>query len=208
MKADWWRGEKEHQSRFIVFDQQPMDKQVNRACHDCNAQWMGGYERRTRDAVIRLAHGESFPLTAELQRDVAVWGTIVALLRATADPGFRAIPDGDYEWVRKVDSTPPGYAVWMMHGETRWDFPTRHSRFVSETGSISHFSWLWIGQLVLIVAYGDAVGHLVDRLRLIEKAVTPIYPFMEAGARLPDAMANYESFVWMTTLGGSGLDGI
>lgn len=112
---------------------------------------MSGIENTVADSLISLAYGHPQCLTSFGGDKIAAWATTVAMLRATQVPGRPALTEADARTLRETSAPPPGYFVWLVSGEERWDFASRHSRLTVK-GRDAHLTWFWLGRAVFMVA--------------------------------------------------------
>lgn len=170
-------GSPQYRRQDYNFD--PLAHQVKRACDACNRGWMGGVENEVAADVIALAKGDVVALDAKRSTRLAVWATIVAMLRSTQDPGKPNFDPEDAKIIRKTSALPPGYVVWLLSGEARWDFPTRHQRINIAVGGRpyqpTHVTWFWIGHAVFMVNHPEA-APILSRLDVFREAVQILAP--------------------------------
>lgn len=174
-----WRDQSEQlQHRQHVYDLDPLSQQVKRACEPCNRDWMGAIENDVAQTVVSLARGQAVEVDPEMAARVALWASVVAALRAAQDPGGSIIALTDAEHMRSRDCPPDGYTVWLIRGETRWDFTTRHQQILvthdGEPSQAGHLTWFWLGQAVFMVAH-PSLTWAMDRLGLFGDAVQLLY---------------------------------
>lgn len=177
----WIDDEQTHQERFIRPQTDPLLRYVKQACGDCNRGWMGAIERDVAANVIALALGNPVDIDDAAAARLALWATVVSMLRATEDRGTLAVSRSDIEHVRRTSSLPDGYRVRLISGSTHWAFASRHMRF-SYGDEHSHLTWFYVGAAAFVVSHplveqdrgfvfnllGDAVQVLVPYERPIE----------------------------------------
>jgi hypothetical protein len=171
----YWEGPNGREDHSHRYHSPPLDVQVRRACHDCNGTWMNGFENRTRDLVTRLAYGQDTVFDRAAAADLAVWATIVAMLRATRDRGPWNFSEADIRFIRERDEVPPGHLVFLVWGTpARWDLASRHSRFGltyegDDTVQPSQLTWFWLGEAIFVVMKQALLRPLMDRGALTER---------------------------------------
>lgn len=167
------------ESRFRDFDTDPLSQQVKRACEPCNRDWMGGIENDVAADVIALAKGEQRTLDADRAERLAVWATTVAMLRSAQDSGVPALDFADARALRRSSALPAGYVVWLIAGEAKWDFPSRHQRIWVETDGLqpepTHVTWFWIGKAVFMVTH-PGIAFMLSRLNALGDAAQILAP--------------------------------
>jgi len=167
------------QSRRQDYHLDPLEQHVKRACDPCNRVWMGGIENDVATHVIALAKGEALRLDKQAASSLALWATIVAMLRTTQDPGTPTFDPADAAIIRSTSELPPGYVVWLLRGEERWDFPTRHQRvhlsFRGAPKEPTHLTWFWVGQSVYMVSH-PLVASVLSTLNVFRDAVQILAP--------------------------------
>jgi hypothetical protein len=143
---------------------------------------MGSIEIEVAPLVISLAKGEKVSVGAGEAARLALWASIVAVLRSTQDPGRSSVRPEDVRYMREHSETPPDYIVWLLHGQPMWNFQTRHQRLFLEDQegrmSPAHVTWFWIGHSVYVVAPSVAASWL-GVLGLARSAVVILHPYGE-----------------------------
>lgn len=176
----WFDGTAGLQFRQQDYHLDPLSQQVKRACEPCNRDWMGEIENDVAADVIALAKGENVALDASRSGRLAVWAAAVAMLRSTQDPGPAAFDMADARALRATSMLPAGYVVWLIRGEQRWDFPSRHQRFtitqVNQNSAMSHVTWFWIGEAIFMVTH-PAIAFVLSRMNVFGQAVQILAPY-------------------------------
>ena len=176
----WFDQSLGYQARHQDYHHDPLNQQVKRACDPCNRVWMGAIENDVAADVIALAMGEQRELDEDAAYRLAVWATVVAMLRTTQDPGEPAFDPADARAIRETSQLPPGYVVWLIEGEPRWDFPTRHQRILLSMGGrpheMTHVTWFWIGHSLYMVNHPVA-APLLSRMNVFGDAVEILAPY-------------------------------
>lgn len=176
----WFDASSGYQARHQDYHFDPLSQQVKRACDPCNRVWMGGIENDVAADVIALALGESRELDGRAASRLAVWATVVAMLRATQDPGEPFFDAADVRAIRETSQLPSGYVVWLIEGESRWDFPSRHQRILLSVGGRTHepthLTWFWIGRSLYMVNH-PIVSSLLSRMNVFGDAVQILAPY-------------------------------
>lgn len=176
-RMEWWVDESEltEKTNRQFINVHAANHQVRRLCHSCNGNWMAAFEDATRALLLDLYHGRPVTLDSTQQADLATWATIVSMLRATQDRGKAMLADADAAAVRLHNAPPPGYEVWLVHGENPAKISMRHYR-----GSIGDrqgwLGWIWMGASVLVVTSAHLVPLSSRRLRLLPEAAVQLHP--------------------------------
>jgi hypothetical protein len=201
-RLDEWIDETSGAAKAVARDMNvsPLNHQVKRACQQCNGEWMNAYEEATRTLVVKLARGETVEIDNDSARELAMWAIIVAMLRATQDPGEPAFSPADHNAIRTEDAIPEGYSVWAIRGEDRSDLPSRHSRWT--IGEVpGHMTWIWIGQLILLVCDTNSTPFIAQRVSVVVKASELVWPAQATGIEWPPTNhVTYRVLYDLTTL--------
>lgn len=167
-------------SHVQTFDSDPLSQQVKQACEVCNRDWMGGIENDVAADVIALAKGSPVILDEQRSSRLAVWAAVVAMLRASQDAmlGPTPVTTAEAHFIREHEQLPSGWVVWLIHGVTRWEFPTRHSRFASlrDDPAIPHMTYFWIGSSVYLVSH-PAMAEKMSRMNILGSAAQILAPY-------------------------------
>lgn len=201
-QEDRWTpfGTEEEKRNFRSNNSSSLDIQVKRMCNPCNGSWMQRYESRINPLLSRLYHGSHESIENAMLRDIATWSLMVAFLRATTSRGEQHLDLEDPVRFREEDKMPEGYTVWLFSGEQRTDFSSRHHRVIAD-GIPGWYVMIWVGKLVLIVAYRSAIPLVADRTRYWANAGSLIYPFEGDLIWPPKQEISFRDALYVLTLG-------
>lgn len=175
-----WRDQEtlEMASATGTINIRPGNHQVKRMCHKCNGEWMAAIERDTKALIVSLSQGSTVSLGIAQQEQLASWAVIASMLRATQEPGDPHVTTHETTEIRATGLPPAGFSVWLVRGEARTDVSMRHFRGMSYRG-LGWSGWVWINEVIFMVASGPLAEEMDRRLSLIQKAARKIYPSME-----------------------------
>lgn len=164
--SDWFKydetsSDPNHEPIHRVTNTDPRETKPNSLCSQCNNQWMEKHESVVRELLVKLALGQHTVITDKDQYRLATWTLIASIVRASVAEHDHIDPH-EIKTLRENDSIPDGYQFWIFQGEDRLDWPSRFQHGEDDAGNKFWFAWLWIGQVVFVVASPFITGRIDD----------------------------------------------